>query len=133
MCTVYNVCMSVYTGDIYTCMQALLKKYQLKILTTFLLAHFTIIVEQNVNWEKKANYMYTVKPVFRRHLNIPEKVSLHHRFLDMEKVKDIGLRKCPLITGRLLVGVSLEDMFYCMKIYNGDDVVGENKGLACGC
>ena len=30
--------------------------------------------------------LYTVKPVFKGHLNIQEKVSLHHRFLNMGQI-----------------------------------------------
>ena len=31
--------------------------------------------------------------------------------------QDTVLRKCPLITGCPLIGVSLEDRFYCIVIY----------------
>ena len=56
--------------------------------------------------------MCTVKPVFKGHLNIPEKVSLHDRCPCVTgSLKwgrwDMVLRKCPLITGCPLVAVSL--------------------------
>ena len=62
----------------------------------------------------------TVKPVFKRHLYIQEKVSLHDRCpfatgsLTWGRY-DTVLRKCPLITGCPLVAVSLEDRFYCIQ------------------
>ena len=63
----------------------------------------------------------TVKPVFKGHLYIREKVSLHHRcpFITGSLTwgrYDTVLRKCPLITGCPLVTVSLEDRFYCISI-----------------
>ena len=59
----------------------------------------------------------TVKPVFKGHLNIPEKVSLHDGcpFVTGSLTwgrYDTVLRKCPLITGCPLIAVSLEDGFY---------------------
>ena len=56
--------------------------------------------------------VYTANPVFKGHLNIPKKVSLHHRFLNMDKTQDTVLRKCPLITECPPIGVSLEDRLY---------------------
>ena len=62
-------------------------------------------------------HLNTVKPVFRGHFNIPQKVSLHDR--------------CPFVTGSLTLGgglepfsdqvspyrrVAFEDRFYCMHI-----------------
>ena len=55
---------------------------------------------------------------FKGHLNIPENVSLHDRcpFITSSLTWggwDSVLRKCPLIIGRPLIVVSLEDRFYC--------------------
>ena len=68
-----------------------------------------------------ASLSYTVKTVFRGPLNILVKVSLHHRCpfitgsLTWERL-DTVLR----ITGCHLIGVSLEDRFYCIiYICNG--------------
>ena len=62
---------------------------------------------------------HTVKPVFKWHLNIPENVSLQDRcpFVTGSLTwgrYDTVLRKCPLITERPLIAVSLEDGFYCI-------------------
>ena len=70
----------------------------------------------------KFSVFITVKPVFKGHLNIREKVSLHDRCpfvtdsLTWERW-DTVLRKCPLITGCPLIAVSLEDRFYCIKLH----------------
>ena len=63
----------------------------------------------------------TVKPVFKGHLNIPEKVALHGRCPFVTGSLAWGryntvMRKCPLITGCPLVAVSIEDRFYCSMI-----------------
>ena len=67
-------------------------------------------------------YICTVKPLFRGHLNIPEKVSLHDRCplitscLTWSRLGTV-LRKCPLIVGCPLIRVSLEDRFNCTQKY----------------
>ena len=47
--------------------------------------------ENVTNINSLPSFLYTVKPVFKGHLNIQEKVSLHHRcpiirFLNMGKI-----------------------------------------------
>ena len=38
-----------------------------------------------ITW-RHYRHIYTVKPVYKRHLNIPDNVSLHHRFFNMGKI-----------------------------------------------
>ena len=63
----------------------------------------------------------TVRPVFKGHLYIQEKVSLHDRCRFVTGSLTWGrwdtvLRKCPLITGCPLVAVSLEVRLYCIGV-----------------
>ena len=68
------------------------------------------------------HYDYAVKPVYDFY--IPENVSLHDGYMSLYRsflnMENTGHRseESPLITGCPLVGVSLEDMFYCTTVYN---------------
>ena len=86
------------------------------------MAFMILCSQKNINVRKinTQRNICTIKPVFKGHLNIPEKVSLHDRcpfitgFLTCERYNTI-LRKHPQITGCHLIGMFLEDRSYCIN------------------
>ena len=71
---------------------------------------------------------YTVKSVFKGHLNIPENVSLHDICPFVTGSLTLGRYDTVLITGRPLIAVPLEDRFYCTIICIGHSI-HTNSGL----
>ena len=87
----------------------------------------------NVRQQIRNRLAVTVKPVFKGHLYISEKVSPHDKcpFVTGSLTwgrYDIVLRKRPLITGCPFFGVSLEDGFYCIcTLYLGAYISASNS------